>query len=149
VLGDFRLEPTNETLRNLQRGTLAIGFAYAAYMAEIFRAGIRAVPRGQIEAARSLGLSGWQSVRFIILPQALKIVIPPLGNEFIAMLKDTALVSYVGTGEIFRLARQFGAATLNNIPPFQTAAVLYIILTLGASSMLKWLERRTGVSDKR
>lgn len=149
ALGDFRLEPANETLRNLQRGTIAIGLAYAAYMAEIFRAGIRAVPRGQIEAARSLGLSGWQTVRFIVLPQALKIVIPPLGNEFVAMLKDTALVSYIGTGEIFRLARQFGAATLNNIPPFQTAAILYILLTIGASSVLKWLERRTGISDRR
>ena len=141
-------EPENRFLRDLQRGTLAVGFAYAAFMAEIFRAGIQAVPRGQLEAARSMGLSGWQSVRFVILPQALKIVIPPLGNEFIAMFKDTALVSVIGTQDIFRLAREFAAARLNNIPPFNTAAVVYIVLTLGASSVLKGLERRTN-KDKR
>ena len=141
-------EPDNRFLRDLQRGTLAVGFAYAAFMAEIFRAGIQAVPRGQVEAARSLGLSGWQGVRYIVLPQALKIVIPPLGNEFIAMFKDTALVSVIGTQDIFRLAREFAAARLNNIPPFNTAAVIYIVLTLGASSILKYLERRTD-TDRR
>ncbi|CAN5901420.1 hypothetical protein BH24DEI2_BH24DEI2_09790 [soil metagenome] len=143
------LEPNNEFLRNLQRGTLAIGLAYAAYMAEIFRAGIQAVPRGQTEAARTLGLTGLQTVRFIVLPQALRVVIPPLGNEFIAMLKDTAIISLIGTEEMTRLARSYGAATLNNIPPYNTAAVLYIVLTLSASSLLKWIERRTGAGETR
>ncbi len=142
-------EPDNEFLRNLQRGTLAIGLAYAAYMAEIFRAGIQAVPRGQTEAARTLGLTGLQTVRFIVLPQALRVVIPPLGNEFIAMLKDTAIISLIGTEEMTRLARAYGAATLNNIPPYNTAAVLYIVLTLSASSLLKWIERRTGAGETR
>lgn len=144
----FLLEPSNRFLRDLQRGTLAVGFAYAAFMAEIFRAGIQAVPKGQLEAARSLGLSGMQTVRYIVLPQALKIVIPPLGNEFIAMFKDTALVSVIGTQDIFRLAREFAAARLNNIPPFNTAAVIYIMLTLGASSILKGLERRTQTDER-
>ena len=144
----FLLEPSNRFLRDLQRGTLAVGFAYAAFMAEIFRAGIQAVPKGQLEAARSLGLSGMQTVRFVVLPQALKIVIPPLGNEFIAMFKDTALVSVIGTQDIFRLAREFAAARLNNIPPFNTAAVIYIMLTLGASSILKSLERRTQTDER-
>ena len=143
------LEPSNEFLRNLQRGTLAIGLAYAAYMAEIFRAGIQAVPRGQTEAARTLGLTGLQTVRFIVLPQALRVVIPPLGNEFIAMLKDTAIISLIGTEEMTRLARAYGAATLNNIPPYNTAAVLYIVLTLSASSLLKFIERRTGTGEGR
>ena len=142
-------EPNNEFLRNLQRGTLAIGLAYAAYMAEIFRAGIQAVPRGQSEAARTLGLTGLQTVRFIVLPQALRVVIPPLGNEFIAMLKDTAIISLIGTEEMTRLARSYGAATLNNIPPYNTAAVLYIVLTLSASSLLKFIERRTGAGETR
>ncbi len=133
----------NPFLKNLQRATLAVGLAYAAFMAEIFRAGIQAVPKGQYEAARSLGLNSTQMIRFIVLPQALKIVIPPLGNEFIAMFKDSALVSVIGTQDIFRLAREFAAARLNNIPPFNTAAVIYIVLTLGASSILKSLERRT------
>lgn len=144
----FLLEPDNRFLRDLQRGTLAVGFAYAAFMAEIFRAGIQAVPRGQLEAARSLGLTGMQTVRYVVLPQALKIVIPPLGNEFIAMFKDTALVSVIGTQDIFRLAREFAAARLNNIPPFNTAAVIYIMLTLGASSVLKSLERRTQTDER-
>lgn len=138
------LEPESRFLRDLQRGTLAVGLAYAAFMAEIFRAGIQAVPKGQLEAARSLGLSNAQTIRFVLLPQALKIVIPPLGNEFIAMFKDSALVSLIGTTDIFRLAREFAAARLNNIPPYNTAAVIYIILTLGASSALERLERRGG-----
>ena len=141
-------EPDNRFLRDLQRGTLAVGFAYAAFMAEIFRAGIQAVPKGQREAAKALGLSGGQVARFVVLPQALKIVIPPLGNEFIAMFKDTALVSVIGTGDIFRLAREFAAARLNNIPPFNTAAIVYIALTLGASSVLRWLERRTDTESR-
>ncbi len=141
-------EPDNRFLRDLQRGTLAVGFAYAAFMAEIFRAGIQAVPKGQREAAKALGLSGGQVARFVVLPQALKIVIPPLGNEFIAMFKDTALVSVIGTGDIFRLAREFAAARLNNIPPFNTAAIIYIALTLGASSVLRWLERRTDTESR-
>ena len=141
-------EPDNRFLRDLQRGTLAVGLAYAAFMAEIFRAGIQAVPKGQREAAKALGLSGQQVSRYVVLPQALKIVIPPLGNEFIAMFKDTALVSVIGTGDIFRLAREFAAARLNNIPPFNTAAVIYIVLTLGASSVLRWLERRTQTEER-
>ena len=142
------VEPGNDFLRNLQRGTLAVGLAYAAFMAEIFRAGIQAVPRGQSEAARSLGLSSWQTVRHVVLPQAIKIVIPPLGNEFIAMFKDTALVSVIGVQDIFRNARAFGADRLNNLPPYYTAAVIYIILTLGASSVLQRLERRTNTGGK-
>ena len=141
-------EPDNRFLRNLQRGTLAVGFAYAAFMAEIFRAGIQAVPKGQREAAKALGLSSNQVSRFVVLPQALKIITPPLGNEFIAMFKDTALVSVIGTGDIFRLAREFGSARLNNIPPYNTAAVIYIALTIGASGVLRWLERRSNTEER-
>ena len=137
-----------EFLRNLQRGTLAIGLVYAAYMAEIFRAGIEAVPKGQMEAAKSLGLSNWQAVRHVILPQAIKIVIPPLGNDFIAMFKDTALISVIGTQDLFRLAREIASRDFNSLPPFNTVAVIYIILTLGASAVLKWLERRTDIDER-
>lgn len=132
------------SIRNdLMRGVLAIAIGYAAYMAEIFRAGIEAIPRGQIEAARSLGLSGWETARFVVLPQAVRIVLPPLGNEFIAMLKDTALLSVIGVGDVTQKAREFGAATLNLFPPYNSAAIVYIALTLSASSLLRWLERRT------
>ncbi|MDZ7801299.1 MAG: amino acid ABC transporter permease [Trueperaceae bacterium] len=131
---------------DLLRGVLAIAIGYAAYMAEIFRAGIEAIPRGQVEAARSLGLDGMQTARFVVLPQAIRIVLPPLGNEFIAMLKDTALLSVIGVGDVTQKAREFGAATLNLFPPYNSAAVIYIALTLSASSLLHWLERRADVS---
>ncbi len=127
---------------DLLRGVLAIAIGYAAYMAEIFRAGIEAIPKGQIEAARSLGLTSSQTARFVTLPQALRIVLPPLGNEFIAMLKDTALLSVIGVGDVTQKAREYGAATLNLFPPYNSAAVIYIVLTLAASSLLKSVERR-------
>lgn len=141
-------EPENEFLRNLQRGTAAIGLAYAAYMAEIFRAGIQAVPKGQLEAGRSIGLTGVQVVRFIILPQALKIVMPPLGNEFIAMLKDTAIISLIGGGELFRKSREIAAATLNPLPPYYTVSFIYVLLTLSASSILKYLEKKINIEER-
>lgn len=127
----------------LMRGTVAIALGYAAYLAEIFRAGIEAVPHGQREAARSLGLSSTQTARFVVLPQALRIVTPPLGNEFIAMLKDTSLLSVLGVRELTQLTREYQAANFQVFPPFNTVAILYIALTLVASSLLKWLERRT------
>lgn len=134
---------------DLLRGVLAIAIGYAAYMAEIFRAGIEAIPRGQVEAARSLGLTGWQTARFVVLPQAIRIVLPPLGNEFIAMLKDTALLSVIGVADVTRKAREFGASTLDLFPPYNTAAVIYVALTLSASSLLRWLERRSATESSR
>jgi len=130
-------------MSRLTRGVVAISLGYAAYMAEIFRAGIQAIPKGQLEAARSLGLSGAQTARFVVLPQALRIVTPPLGNEFIAMLKDTSLLSILGIRELTQLARELQASTFQVFPPFNTVALLYIALTLVASSLVKWLERRT------
>ncbi|HKI58713.1 MAG TPA: amino acid ABC transporter permease [Trueperaceae bacterium] len=130
-------------MSRLTRGVVGIALGYAAYLAEIFRAGIEAIPHGQTEAARSLGLNGWQTARYVILPQALRIVVPPLGNEFIAMLKDTSLLSVLSVRDITQRAREFQAATFQVFPPFNTVALLYIGLTLAASSMVKWLERRT------
>jgi polar amino acid transport system permease protein len=127
----------------LMRGGVAIALGYAAYMAEIFRAGIEAIPKGQLEAARSLGLTRAQSARFVVLPQALRIVTPPLGNEFIAMLKDTSLLSILGVRELTQLTREYQASNFQVFPPFNTVALLYIGLTLAASSLLKWLEGRT------
>lgn len=130
-------------MSRLTRGVVAISLGYAAYMAEIFRAGIEAIPKGQVEAAQSLGLSGWQTARHVVLPQALRIVIPPLGNEFIAMLKDTSLLSILSVRDITQRAREFQAATFEVFPPFNTVAILYISLTLAASSLIKGVERRT------
>lgn len=130
-------------MSRLTRGIVGIGLGYAAYMAEIFRAGIQAVPEGQTEAARSLGLTPWQTARYIVLPQALRVVIPPLGNEFIAMLKDTSLLSIISVRDITQRAREFQAASFEVFPPFNTVALMYIGLTLAASSVAKTVERRT------
>ncbi len=130
-------------MSRVTRGIVGISLGYAAYMAEIFRAGIEAVARGQVEAARSLGLSSWQTARYVVLPQALRIVVPPLGNEFIAMLKDTSLLSVLSVRDITQRAREFQAANFEVFPPFNTVALLYIVLTLMASSLAKSVERRT------
>jgi polar amino acid transport system permease protein len=130
-------------LPNMIRGVFAICLGYSAYMAEIFRAGIEAVPKGQMEAARTLGLDRWQTARLVVLPQALRIVIPPLGNEFIAMLKDTALLSILSVRDATQRMREFQASSFLPFAPFNTAAILYVVLTLAAASLLKWLERRT------
>ncbi len=130
------------------RGISALSIGYSAYMAEIFRAGIEAIPKGQYEASKSLGLSGWQTARYVILPQAIKIVIPPLGNEFIAMLKDTALLSVISVRETTQRMREFSSNTFLNFPPYNTAAILYIMLTLFASSTMKWLERKTDTESR-
>ena len=129
-------------MSRVTRGIVGISLGYAAYMAEIFRAGIEAVSSGQIEASRSLGLSNWQTARHVVLPQALRIVVPPLGNEFIAMLKDTSLLSVLSVRDITQRAREFQASTFEVFPPFNTVAVMYIVLTLMASSLAKTAERR-------
>lgn len=133
----------------LTRGVVAIALGYAAYMAEIFRAGIQAIPAGQIEAARSLGLNGAQTARFVIMPQALRIVIPPLGNEFIAMLKDTSLLSLLSLREVTQRGREFTSRTFEYFPGYNTVAIIYIGLTLAAASVLKFIERRNSRSDAR
>ena len=129
-------------LTKFTRGVIALAIGYSAYMAEIFRSGIEAVPRGQVEAARSLGLSRWQSARLIVFPQALRIVIPPLGNELIAIIKDTSLLSILSVRDVTQRMREFQSASFLPFAPFNTAAILYVVITLACSSLLKWTERR-------
>jgi len=128
-------------MQMMTRGIIAIGIGYSAYMAEIFRAGIEAVPKGQIEAARTLGMKEVHIARLIILPQAIAIVLPALGNEFIAMLKDTSLVSILSVRDITQRMREFQAQSFLPFEPFNTAALLYIVLTLIAASSIKSLEK--------
>lgn len=127
---------------NMLRGIVAMAIAYSAYMAEIFRAGINAVPRGQIEAARSLGLSRWATARHVILPQAFRIVIPPMGNEFIAILKDTSLLSILSIRDITQRMREFQSASFLPFAPYNTAAIVYVLLTLVAASLVARVEHR-------
>jgi polar amino acid transport system permease protein len=132
-------------LPNLVRGIIALAIGYSAYMAEIFRAGIEAVPKGQVEAARSLGLKGWHVARFVILPQAFRVILPPLGNELIAILKDTALLSIISVRDVTQRMREFQSDSFLTYPPYNTLAIFYVLLTLSVASMLKWNERRFSV----
>jgi len=115
---------------------------YGAYMAEICRAGIESIHKGQMEAARSLGMSYMQSMVSIILPQAIRVVLPPVGNEFIMLLKDTSLVSVVAVADLTRRGREFMAAHFNPIEVWTLIALLYLILTLVSARVIAWLERR-------
>jgi polar amino acid transport system permease protein len=127
-------------------GTLALGLNYGAYMTEIFRAGIQAVAVGQSEAADALGMTHGQKMRKVILPQAFRVIIPPTGNEFIAMMKDTALVSFLGVtianAEIFRRAQLLGKADFKNLEAYLACAILYWILTAIFSFFQRRLENR-------
>ncbi len=126
------------TLSAIQSGIFALSLNYGAYMTEIFRAGIQSISHGQREAAISLGLTGWQTMRRIILPQAIRIIIPDIGNQFIAMQKDSALVSVMGVWEITYRANRFGRKDSKFMEMFILAAMLYWILTIVSS----WLEER-------
>ena len=110
-------------------GVMAITITYGAYMAEVYRAGIEAVPPGQMEAARSLGMSHGQAMRFIIVPQAVRKVVPPLLNDFIALMKDTSLVSVIGLIEVVQAGRDIQAETLNS-SALTLGAILFLIVTI-------------------
>lgn len=113
-----------------------------AYVAEVFRGGIESIDKGQMEAGRSLGMTWWQTMRYIILPQAFKRIIPPLGNEFIAMLKDSSLVSVIGFEELTRRGQLIIARTYASFEIWLTVAVLYLIMTLAVARFVGLLERR-------
>ncbi|HTP08650.1 MAG TPA: amino acid ABC transporter permease [Anaerolineae bacterium] len=123
-------------------GILALSLNYGAYMTEIFRAGLQAVSHGQHEAAAALGLSHWQTLRRIILPQAFRIIIPDIGNQFIAMQKDSALVSIMGVWEITYLANRFARKDIKFMEMFLVAAAMYWFLTIVSSWLQGRLERR-------
>ena len=130
------------TLSAVQSGILALSLNYGAYMAEIFRAGIQSISHGQREAALSIGMSNWQILRRIILPQAIRIIIPDIGNQFIAMQKDSAQVSVMGIWEITYRANRFARQDSKFMEMFLVAAGLYWFLTIISSWLESGLERR-------
>ncbi len=113
-----------------------------AYVSEIFRAGIQSIDKGQMEAGRSLGLTWVQTMRYIIMPQAFKAIIPPLGNEFIATMKDTSLVSVIGFEELTRRGQLIIARTYGSFEIWSAVAVIYLVMTLSISRLVAYLERR-------
>lgn len=145
-LASYAPEPISQLfiLGSVTSGVLALGLNYGAYMAEIFRAGIQGIPRGQWDGASSLGLSPGQTMRLVILPQAVRLIIPPTGNQFIAMLKDSSLVSVMGVWELMYLARNYGRAEFKYMEMLITAAVIYWLLSAVFELVQARLERRFG-----
>jgi polar amino acid transport system permease protein len=127
------------------RAILALTIGYSAFVAEIFRAGIQSIGRGQMEAARSLGMSYGQAMQHIILPQAVRNVLPPLGNDFIAMLKDSSLVSVLGVQDITQIGKLYASSTFRFFETYNVVAFLYLIMTVGLALLVRWLERRMPV----
>ncbi len=126
----------------LIRGIVALAFSYGAFSSEIFRAGIQSIEKGQREAAKALGLNWFQAFRFIIFPQAVRRVLPPMGNDFIAMLKESSLVSVLGVGEITQLGKKYAAASVLFPETYNTVAFLYLSMTLLLSMGVRYMERR-------
>ncbi|MBR1761095.1 MAG: amino acid ABC transporter permease [Schwartzia sp.] len=121
----------------------------SAYVAEIFRAGIQSIDAGQMEAGRSLGMTWMQTMRYIIIPQAARRVIPPLGNEFIALLKDSSLVSVIGFEELTRRGQLIIARTYASLEIWICVAIIYLVMTVSISRLVAWLERRCKIDDQR
>jgi polar amino acid transport system permease protein len=132
----------------LHAGILALGFNYGAYMTEIFRAGIQAVPRAQREAAESLGMPERAVMRRIVLPQAVRIVIPAIGNDFVAMIKDSSLISAISVGELLWRADSVGNRHFRTLQALLIAAAIYWLLTIIFSFFQERLERRMARGDR-
>jgi polar amino acid transport system permease protein len=130
------------------RAIFALTVCYSAFIAEIFRAGIEAVERGQIEAARSLGLSPWRTFRFIVAPQALRTILPPLGNDFVSMIKDSALVSALGVQDITQLGKVYSSGTFKFFETYNVVAFLYLTMTISLSLGVRWLEMKLKQSQR-
>ena len=121
---------------------IVCGMNSAAYVAEIIRSGLQAVDKGQMEAARSLGMTYWQAMKIVIIPQAFKIVIPAFGNEFVTMIKETCVLSYVGVVEILRRGALWNAATFNTFQAYIGVAVCYFCFTYPLSKLMAYIEKR-------
>lgn len=129
------------------RAIVALSVTYGAFLAEIFRAGIQSIGRGQTEAARSLGMSYGQSMRYVILPQAVRNVLPALGNDFVAMVKDSSLVSVLAVRDITQVARLYAGSTFRYREAYVTLSVMYLTLTVVLSLVVQAIERRLRKND--
>ncbi|MEP7239521.1 MAG: amino acid ABC transporter permease [Devosia sp.] len=136
------------TVRNFDltwRAIIALTVCYAAFLSEVLRAGIEAVPDGQLEAARALGLSRGHIFRHIVAPQAFRIILPPLGNDFVSMIKDSALVSALGVQDITQLGKVYSSGTFKFFETYNVVAFLYLTMTITLSLAVRWVEHRLRV----
>ncbi len=135
-------------ISDIASAVIAIAICYGAYISEIFRAGIQSIPKGQMEAALALGFTRTQAIFRIILPQTLKVVLPPIGNEFIALLKDSSLVSILAVSDILRRGREFASITFDYFETYTMIAIIYLILTLFFSRLVAIMEERMKTDAK-
>ncbi len=139
----FELEPIRgRDFPLLWRAVIALTLAYASFLAEVFRAGLLAVPQGQIEAATALGLSRWLRFRHVVFPQAFRLILPPLGNDFVAMIKDSSLVSVLGVTDITQLGKVISAGNFRYFETYNVVSLLYLTLTISLSLALRALEQK-------
>lgn len=136
------------SLDRLVAAITAMSICYGAYMGEIFRAGIQAVPKGQMEAALALGMSRAQALRLVILPQTMRIILPPIGNEFIALLKDSSLVSIVAVSDLLRRGREYASTTFLYFEAYTMVALIYLVFTLFFSKLVAIMEERLDRSGR-
>ncbi len=133
----------------LWRAVIALTIAYSAFLSEVFRAGLASVDRGQIEAAQALGLSSWQRFRLVVFPQAFRTILPPLGNDFVAMVKDSSLVSVLGVSDITQLGKVTAAGNFRYFETYNVVALIYLTMTIGLSLVLRRLEAGLRAKDRR
>ncbi len=142
ALVTFRSRDVSETARVI----VALSIGYGAFISENFRAGIQSIEPGQMEAARALGMSYWQAMRHVILPQAIRNILPPLGNNFIAMLKDSSLVSVLGVRDITLMGKLYATSTFRFFETYNVVAFLYLIMTIALSLLVQQIEKRLTIS---
>ena len=130
------------------RAIIALMIGYSAFIAEVFRAGIQSVDKGQVEAAKALGLSRFQRFRLVVFPQAVRVILPPLGNDFVAMVKDSSLVSVLGVADITQMGKVYASGSFRFFETYSIVAYVYLILTIGLSLALRGFERRMRRSNR-
>jgi len=145
-LGITALE--NYRANAIAMSVLGLTFCYGAYMSEIYRAGIQSIPKGQMEAAMSLGMKYYQAMRYVILPQAIRVIMPPVGNEFIALLKDSSLVSAVAVADLTRRGREYMSSNFIPIETWMMVALLYLVLTLFSARVASYIEKKVKVAER-
>ncbi len=144
----YNLIFTSRNTNELVVGAVCFGINSGAYVAEIIRAGIESIDRGQMEAGRSLGLNYIQTMRMIILPQAVRNILPALGNEFITLIKETSVAGVIAVTDLTKAAQYIGSRTWDILPPLIIAAICYLIMVMGLSKLLKVFERRLAKGDR-
>jgi len=138
---DLKLQPFSAAV-------LGITVCYGAYMSEIYRAGIQSIHHGQMEAARSLGMSYVQAMRYVVLPQAIRVILPPVGNEFVTLLKDSSLVSVLAVSDLTRRGREYMARTFLSFETWMMVALIYLVLTLTFTRIASAIERRMSIEGR-